>query len=171
MFTHHISPSIEGLAVWYARGLRRTVASLTVPGGQEFHFPHFFLKYRSIFPQTLLIFFLILALRVGDSPTREGPGYATGVAPLTFARHISPLIWLEYSQVHATKTNDKTMPMRDHIDRCRRKWRRGCWPSTCLRRGIESYILLNAAVNGKLELTLLKGRQRFDTVSTSNLKV
>ena len=27
------------------------------------------------------------------------------------------------------------------------------------------------AVNGKLELTLLKGRQRFDTVSTSNLKV
>ena len=32
-------------------------------------------------------------------------------------------------------------------------------------------LLLNAAVNGKLELTLLKGRQRFDTVSTSNLKV
>ena len=30
---------------------------------------------------------------------------------------------------------------------------------------------INAAVNGKLELTLLKGRQRFDTVSTSNLKV
>ena len=28
-----------------------------------------------------------------------------------------------------------------------------------------------AALNGKLELTLLKGRQRFDTVSTSNLKV
>ena len=57
----------------------RAVASLTVPGGQEFHFPHFFLKFRSIFPQTLLIFFLILALRVGKSPTREGPGYATGV--------------------------------------------------------------------------------------------
>ena len=55
----------------------RAVASLTVPGGQEFHFPHFFLKFRSIFPQTLLIFFLILALRVGESPTREGPGYAT----------------------------------------------------------------------------------------------
>ena len=30
---------------------------------------------------------------------------------------------------------------------------------------------LYAAVNGQLELTLLKGRQRFDTVSTSNLKV
>ena len=30
-----------------------------------------------IFPQTLLIFFHILALRVGESPTREGPGYAT----------------------------------------------------------------------------------------------
>ena len=56
------------------------VASLTVPGGQEFHFPHFFLKFWSIFlifPQTLLIFFLILAIQVGDSPTREGPGYAT----------------------------------------------------------------------------------------------
>ena len=58
----------------------RAVASLTVPSGQEFHFPHFFLKFRLIFlifPQTLLIFFLILALRVGKSPTREGPGYAT----------------------------------------------------------------------------------------------
>ena len=32
-------------------------------------------------------------------------------------------------------------------------------------------LFFNAAVNGKLELTLLKGRQRFDTVSTSNLKV
>ena len=58
----------------------RAVASLTVPGGQEFHFPHFFLKFWSLFlnfPQTFLIFFLILALRVGESPTREGPGYAT----------------------------------------------------------------------------------------------
>ena len=59
----------------------RAVASLTVLVGQEFHFLHFFLKFRSIFlifPQTLLIFFLILALRVGElSPTREGPGYAT----------------------------------------------------------------------------------------------
>ena len=60
----------------------RAVASLTVPGGQEFHFPHFFLKFLSIFPQTLLIFFLILALRVGESPTREGPGYATKERPL-----------------------------------------------------------------------------------------
>ena len=30
---------------------------------------------------------------------------------------------------------------------------------------------INAAVNGQLELTLLKGRQRFDAVSTSNLEV
>ena len=54
----------------------RAVANLTVPGGQEFHFPYCFLKFRSIFlifPQTLLIFFLILALRVGESNTREGP--------------------------------------------------------------------------------------------------
>ena len=38
---------------------------------------NFFLKFWSIyliFPQTLLIFFLILVLRVGGSPTREGPG-------------------------------------------------------------------------------------------------
>ena len=62
--------------------LSRAVASLTVLGGQELHFPHFFLKFWSIyliFPQTLLIFFLILVLRVGGSPTREGPGYATGI--------------------------------------------------------------------------------------------
>ena len=67
--------------------LNRAIASLTVPGGQEFHFPHFFLKFRLIFlifPQTLLIFFLILALRVGDSPTREGPGYATEVELLSY---------------------------------------------------------------------------------------
>ena len=31
-----------------------------------------------MFPQTLLIFFLISVLRVGESPTREGPGYASG---------------------------------------------------------------------------------------------
>ena len=55
----------------------RAVASLTVLGGQKFHFPHFFLKFRAIFPQTSLIFFLILALRVGESPTRKCPGYAT----------------------------------------------------------------------------------------------
>ena len=37
----------------------RAVASLTVPGGQEFHFPHFFLKSRLsflIFPQTFTHF-------------------------------------------------------------------------------------------------------------------
>ena len=43
------------------RSVTRAVASLTVPGGQAFHFPHCFLKFRSIFPQTLLISFLILA--------------------------------------------------------------------------------------------------------------
>ena len=60
----------------------RAVASLTVPGGQEFHFPQFssnFDQFFLIFPQTLLIFFLILALRVGESPTWEGPGYATAL--------------------------------------------------------------------------------------------
>ena len=58
----------------------RAVASLTVPGGQGFHFPHFssnFDQFFLLFPQTSRIFFLILALRVGESPTRKGPGYAT----------------------------------------------------------------------------------------------
>ena len=32
-------------------------------------------------------------------------------------------------------------------------------------------MFINAAVNGHLELTLLKGHQRFDAVSTSNLEV
>ena len=51
---------------WFKR-LCRAVASLTVPGGQEFYSPHFSLKFRSIFPtfpQTFLILFLNLALRV-----------------------------------------------------------------------------------------------------------
>ena len=39
-------------------------------------FPHFPL-FSHIFPQFCFIFFLNLAFRVGDSPTREGPGYAT----------------------------------------------------------------------------------------------
>ena len=63
----------------------RAIARLTVPGGQEFHFPHFSSKFRSIFPQNLLTFFLILALRVGELPTREGPGYAT--AANRFSKH------------------------------------------------------------------------------------
>ena len=79
----------------YTREIPRAVASLTVPGGQEFHFPHSFLKFRSIFltfPQTFLIFFLILAPRVGDSPTRKGPGYATG-DPRSH-NHIPPLCFI-----------------------------------------------------------------------------
>ena len=57
-------PIFVKLGMWV---VGRAVANLTVPGGQEFHFPHFFLKVWSIFPQTLLILFLILALRVGES--------------------------------------------------------------------------------------------------------
>ena len=43
---------------------------------------------------------------------------------------------------------------------------------TC-RTGVHKLctVNINAAVNGHLELTLLKGRQRFDVVSTSNLEV
>ena len=60
--------------------LRRAVASLTVPGGQELHFPNYFLKFRSIFlifRQTLPIFFL---LGWGTRPLAhpgEGSCYAT----------------------------------------------------------------------------------------------
>ena len=58
----------------------RAVASLTFPGGQEFNSPRSFLKFQHfflIFLNFFVIFFLILALRVGDSPNRKGPGYAT----------------------------------------------------------------------------------------------
>ena len=50
------------------------------PGWARFPLSSLFLKFWSfflIFPQTFLLFFLILSLRVGDSPTREDPGYAT----------------------------------------------------------------------------------------------
>ena len=60
--------------------VNRAVASLTLQGEQAFNFPHFFLKFWSIFlsfPQIFFIFFLILVLRVGDSPTRKGPGYVS----------------------------------------------------------------------------------------------
>ena len=40
-----------------------------------------------------------------------------------------------------------------------------------LNMHFKNQLTINAAINGKLELTLLKGRQRFDTVSMSNLKV
>ena len=43
--------------------------------------------------------------------------------------------------------------------------------NTRFRFFILEKAIINAAVNGQLELTLLKGCQRFDTVSTSNLKV
>ena len=45
----------------------RAVASLTVPGGQEIHFPHFFLKVWSIFLIFPQAYFL----------PHFGPGYAT----------------------------------------------------------------------------------------------
>ena len=64
--------------IWVASS---SVASLIFPGGQESYFPQFFLKFWSIFlifHQTLLIFFLILALRVGESPTWKSTVYATG---------------------------------------------------------------------------------------------
>ena len=55
------------------------------PGWARVSLSSLFLKFRSIFLifyQTLLIFFFILALRVGDSPTRKDPGYATALGSL-----------------------------------------------------------------------------------------
>ena len=47
-----------------------------------------------MFPQNFLIFFLILALWVGDSPTREGPGYAAGLSEgFTLVNRLYPLQW------------------------------------------------------------------------------
>ena len=54
----------------------------------------FFLKFLSIFstcPQNFLIFFLTLALRVGNSPTREGPGYATAINTIQLILQIQGL--------------------------------------------------------------------------------
>ena len=61
------------------------VSSLTVPGGQEFNFPHFSLNFHYFF-----LFVLILAIpRVGESPTQEGPGHATASASL-YCSKLSP---------------------------------------------------------------------------------
>ena len=60
--------------------MNRAVASLSLPGGQDRMissiFPHFPVA-SLIFLQFFFIFFFILVFRVGGSPTREGPGYAT----------------------------------------------------------------------------------------------
>ena len=58
----------------------RTVASLSPPGGQDRNVSSicpYFPVFSLVFPQIFFIFFLILVFRVGESPTREGPGYAT----------------------------------------------------------------------------------------------
>ena len=71
----------SGVAAGGGRGCRHR----PVEGRSQPHSPGWArVPLSSFFPQisinfsTLLIFFLILALRVGDSPTRKGPGYATG---------------------------------------------------------------------------------------------
>ena len=60
--------------------MARAVDSPSLPGGQDMNissiFPHFPVV-SFILPQVFFIFFLILVFRVGNSPTRKGPGYAT----------------------------------------------------------------------------------------------
>ena len=65
----------------------RAGASLSLPDGQDKNIysilPHFPVG-SLIFPQIFFIFFLILVFRVGDSPTRKDPGYATGRSAVIF---------------------------------------------------------------------------------------
>ena len=97
----------------------RAVASPTVPGGQEFHFPHFSSNFNQFliffpFPQTFLIFFLILALRVGELPTREGPGYATGKkislakSPRNTYCYATCRLYIYNSDITVTRNNTKS---------------------------------------------------------------
>ena len=63
-----------------SRGVVRLSTS-GMSGGQERNISSVFLVFLlfpPIFPQFLFIFFLNLNFRVGGSPTRECPGYATG---------------------------------------------------------------------------------------------
>ena len=73
--------SYHGFVILTINVIYRAVASLSLPGGQVTNispiFPHLPL-FALILPQFFLIIVLILVLRVGESPTREGPGYATG---------------------------------------------------------------------------------------------
>ena len=55
----------------------RAVASLTVPDGQKFNFPHFSSNRDSFF----LLFLKLCYFLPHFGPTREGPGYATDVFP------------------------------------------------------------------------------------------
>ena len=75
--------------------LVRAVASLTVPGGQEFHFPHFSSnrdQFFLLFPQTLLIFFLLLALRVGDSGKALATPLPLVMLVLIFSKEIFKMV-------------------------------------------------------------------------------
>ena len=71
----------------------RGVASLTVSGGHEFHFPHFssnFHFFFLIFPQTFLIFVLILPF----GWTTCSPGKALATPLGTAANIFSTLPWI-----------------------------------------------------------------------------
>ena len=83
----------------------RAVASLTVPGGQEFHFPHFssnFDQFLLFFPHTLRIFFLILVLRVGAS---RSPGKTLAKPLITRSPKLLDLfvMWFYMFNVEKTK--------------------------------------------------------------------
>ena len=72
--------------------LDRAVASLTVPGGQEFHFPHFFLKFQLNF-----LFFLNLYLFSSSFWPSGWASRPPGKAPATplLLEHIGLTILLQ----------------------------------------------------------------------------
>ena len=73
-------------------------------------------QFFLIFPQTLLIFFLILALRVGESPTREGPGYATGPISLVHVGILEILCKIAGNSEKNKQTNKQTKNKQTNIE-------------------------------------------------------
>ena len=51
-----VEPTYFAFPPWKYVGSTRAVASLTVPGGQDFHFPYSFLKFQSYFLIFLTLF-------------------------------------------------------------------------------------------------------------------
>ena len=100
------------------------------PGWARVPLSSFFLKFLSIiiFPQ---IFVLILALRVGDSPTQEGPGYAT--VSLTQQTMSCCMLHLFLTNVYHLRVH-VSMQYRGCVFNHRLTWNKGieqaCYPIT-----------------------------------------
>ena len=65
---------------WLLKIFIRAVASLTVPGGQAFHFPHSFLTFWPIFLN--FPYFFLFSSSFWPSGWSTCPGYATDLYPI-----------------------------------------------------------------------------------------